>query len=31
MPEAKYRSLLAFLEAAVHELRQVLQRLARRG
>jgi hypothetical protein len=31
MPEAKYRSLLAFLDAALHELGQVLGRLRRRG
>jgi hypothetical protein len=28
MPEAKYRSLMAFLRAAIHELGQVLRRLA---
>lgn len=31
MPEAAYGSLIAFLKAAVHELGQVLRRLARRG
>lgn len=31
MPEDKYRSLLSFLRAAVHELGQLVRRLARRG
>lgn len=31
MPEAKYRSLMAFLDAALHELGQVLGRLRKRG
>ena len=29
MPEPKYRGLVAFLNAAVHELAQVLSRLRR--